>query len=147
MISQIGDQRRLGDGPKEVAGVFRLPAKAVARFCVSESGIQSDLTLLSASRSIRNLLDHLLFAQTASVVPDHAHFFPTEISVLDSHAKKRVLIFLVVGSKVSWWSRTSSVPSAHTFANSASFFLMVAIRLDSRCIRSSLLIGYENSLF
>jgi len=101
VISQIGDQRRLGDGPKEVAGVFRLPAKAVARFCVCESGIQSDLTLLSDSRSIRNLLDHLLFSQTASVLPDHAHFFPTEISVLDSHAKKRVHIFLVVGSNVS----------------------------------------------
>ena len=37
--------------------------------------------------------------------------------------------------------------SAHIFAKSGSFFLMIAIRLDSRCIRSSLvivLIGYSS---
>jgi len=43
-------------------------------------------------------------------------------------------------AKASWWSNTCSVSSAHALANSGRFFLIVAIRLDSRCMRSSLFI-------
>jgi len=46
------------------------------------------------------LLDSFFFlANGASVLPDHAHFFPTKTCVLDRHAEERVFVFLVVGSK------------------------------------------------
>jgi len=44
-------------------------------------------------------LDSVLFAKRLSILPDHAHFFSTETCVLDSHAEKRVFVFLIVGSK------------------------------------------------
>ena len=44
-------------------------------------------------------LDFLFFTETASVLPDHAHFLPTQTSVLDRHAEERVFVLLVVGGK------------------------------------------------
>jgi hypothetical protein len=60
--------------------------------------------------------------------------------VLDCHAEECVFVLLVVGGKGVLVSNTSSMLSAHAFANSGSFLLIVAIRLDSRWIRSSLVI-------
>ena len=57
-------------------------------------------------------LDSVLFAKRASVLPDHAHFFTTETSVFDRHAEESVFVVLVVGSKASWSSNTSSASSA-----------------------------------
>jgi len=44
-------------------------------------------------------LDRAVFAEAASVLPDHAHFFPTETSVFDRHAEERVFLLLIIGSK------------------------------------------------
>jgi hypothetical protein len=41
----------------------------------------------------------IFLAKGASVLPNHAHFFPTETSVFDRHAEEHVFVFLVVGSK------------------------------------------------
>jgi hypothetical protein len=45
------------------------------------------------------LLNSIVFGKAASVLPDHAHFFPTQTSVLDRHAEERVFVLLVVGGK------------------------------------------------
>ena len=44
-------------------------------------------------------LDRAVFTERASVLPDHAHFFPTEASVFDRHAEEHVFVLLVIGSK------------------------------------------------
>ena len=44
-------------------------------------------------------MDCVFFAEGASIFSDHAHFFPTETSIFDSHAEKGVFVLLVVGSK------------------------------------------------
>ena len=84
-------------------------------------------------------LDGVSLAERLPIPPDHTHFFPTEASVFDDHAEERVLVLLVIGGK-GFLVKQHAVSSAHVFANSGSFFLMVAIRLDSRCMRSSLVI-------
>ena len=48
------------------------------------------------------LLDFLFFTESAAVLPDHAHFFPTETRILDRHAEEREFVLLVVGGKASW---------------------------------------------
>jgi len=45
------------------------------------------------------LLDFLFFTESAAVLPDHAHFFPTETRILDRHAEEREFVLLVVGGK------------------------------------------------
>jgi hypothetical protein len=37
-------------------------------------------------------VDSILFAEAASVLPDHAHFFSTKASVFDRHAEERVFV-------------------------------------------------------
>ena len=64
-----------------------------------------------------------------------SHALPCHADLIYRHTEELVL---VVAAKASWWSNTSSVSSAQAFANSGSFFLIVALRLDSRCRRSSL---------
>jgi len=44
-------------------------------------------------------LDCVFLSDAASVFPDHAHFFPTETSVLDSHSEEHVFVLLVIGGK------------------------------------------------
>jgi hypothetical protein len=44
-------------------------------------------------------LNSVFLAERASVLPNHAHFFPTETSVFDRHAEERVFVLLVVGGK------------------------------------------------
>jgi hypothetical protein len=44
-------------------------------------------------------LNSVFLAKGASVLPKHAHLFPTETSVLDRHAEERVFVLLIVGSK------------------------------------------------
>jgi len=43
--------------------------------------------------------DCVFLSEGASVFPDHAHFLPTEASVLDRHAEEHVFVLLVVGGK------------------------------------------------
>jgi CheY-like chemotaxis protein len=45
------------------------------------------------------LLDCARFAEAASILPNHTHFFPTETRVFDRHAEERVFVLLVVGGK------------------------------------------------
>ena len=85
-------------------------------------------------------MDCALLAKSAAVLPDHAHFLATETYIFDRHAEEHVFVLLVIGSKGVLVGNTSSASSAHAFAKSGSSLLMVAIRLDSRCMRSSLVI-------
>jgi hypothetical protein len=54
-------------------------------------------TLLASVRSCS--LDCALFAERASVLPDHTHFFPTETCILDRHAEENVFVLSVIGGK------------------------------------------------
>jgi hypothetical protein len=87
------------------------------------------------------LLDSILFAERASVLPDHTHILPTESSIFYSHAEKSVPVLLVVGGKRVLVQYDSLNADAHILAKSGSFFLIVAIKLDSLCMRSSLVIA------
>ena len=44
-------------------------------------------------------LDRAVFAESASVLPNHTHFLPTETRILDRHAEEHVFVVLIVGSK------------------------------------------------
>jgi hypothetical protein len=44
-------------------------------------------------------LNSVFFAKGASVLPDYAHFFPSETCVFDRHAEERVFVLLIVGGK------------------------------------------------
>ncbi|MGA7925789.1 MAG: hypothetical protein WCA20_07310 [Candidatus Sulfotelmatobacter sp.] len=44
-------------------------------------------------------LDFVFLAQRAPVLPNHAHFFPTETCVFDRHAVERAFVLLVVGGE------------------------------------------------
>src|ERR1700691_25815 len=68
---------------------------------------------------------------------DISVLFPENVGTKDFAHEKHTK---APAANASWWSKTSSVSSAHAFAKSGSFLLMVAIRLDSRCMRSSLVI-------
>jgi len=86
-------------------------------------------------------LNTVFLAKSAAVLPDHAHFLATQTRVLDRHAEELVLVLLAVGGKGTLVGATP-VPCHQStlFAKSGSFFLIAAIRLDSRCMRWSFVI-------
>jgi hypothetical protein len=45
------------------------------------------------------LTEFILFAESASVLADHTHFFPTETREFDRHAEERIFVLLIVSSK------------------------------------------------
>ena len=51
------------------------------------------------TREVGVSLNFVFCAESASVLPNHAHFFPTETCVFDRHAEERVFVLLVVGGK------------------------------------------------
>jgi hypothetical protein len=85
-------------------------------------------------------LDGAVFTESASVLSNHAHFLATETSVFDGHAEERVFVLLVIGSKGVLVEQHQFRVIGARFREVGSCLLMVAIRLDSRCIRSSLVI-------
>ena len=85
-------------------------------------------------------LDCAFFAEGLPIPPNHAHFLATETCILDRHAEQHVFVLLVVGGKGVLVEQHQFGVIRARFANSGSFFLMVAVRLDSRCMRSSLVI-------
>ena len=85
-------------------------------------------------------LDRAVFTERASVFPDHAHFFPTEASVFDRHAEEHVFVLLVIGSKGVLVEQNQFRFIRARFREVGKLPSMVAIRLDSRCMRSSLVI-------
>ena len=69
----------------------------------------------------------------------HALPYP-QTCVLDRHAEELVFVLLVVGGKGVLVEQYEFRVIRQAFAKSGRFFLIVAIRLDSRCMRSSLVI-------
>jgi hypothetical protein len=81
-------------------------------------------------------LDFVFHAQRAPILPDHAHFFPTETCVLDRHAEERVFVLLVVGGECVLVEHDNlNIGGAHL--HEVRKLLPDAIGLDSRCMRSS----------
>ena len=85
-------------------------------------------------------MDFVFLAQRAPILADDTHFFPTEASILDRHAEQRVFVLLVVSGKGVLVKQDEFRVFRDAFANSGSFFLIVAIRLDSRCMHWSLVV-------
>lgn len=44
-------------------------------------------------------LDRAVFTQSAAVLSDHVHFFPTETRILDRHAEERIFVLLVISGE------------------------------------------------
>jgi hypothetical protein len=82
------------------------------------------------------LTEFSLLRRSRSDSPRSHALFSPEYGVLDRHAEQHVLVLLIVGGKASWCSMTVSTSGAHP-REVRKRFLMVAISLDSRCIRSS----------
>ena len=85
-------------------------------------------------------IDFVFFVEGLPIPPNHTHFFPTEASILDRHAEQRVFVLLVVSGKGVLVKQDEFRVFRDAFANSGSFFLIVAIRLDSRCMHWSLVV-------
>ena len=105
-----------------------MPERAWGVLCSDES---------TRSESSGGSLDALFFAEAASVLPDHAYFLTSETRVFDRHTEECIFVLLVVGSEGVLVKQHQFMSSAQAFAKSGRFFLIVAIRLDSRCMRWS----------
>jgi hypothetical protein len=54
---------------------------------------------VAGTREVGVSLNFVFSVESASVLPNHAHFFPTETCIFDRHAEERVFVLLVVGGK------------------------------------------------